>query len=114
MNPNTTGRKLASIQEIAQAAGKPGIGIRMTGSNIDQQRQVASGRADWTLTDAVGGFWDLVVGGFIIQEAGGRFTDLYGNPVTEKTQVALGSNGILHDRLLAILQRHYEGYTGFK
>lgn len=114
INPNTDDPKLQFLLDVKALTGKQGFGIRASGSNIDQQRQVAAGRADWTLTDAVGGFWDLAVEGFIIQEAGGKFTDLHGNPVTEETRVALGSNGVLHDQLLQILQHHYEGYCGFK
>lgn len=112
-NANTSGPKLKFMGMVIQDFGED-IGFRMTGSNIDQQRQVAAGRAEATLTDAVGGFYDLAAGGLIIQEAGGIFTDIFGNPVTKKTQVAIGSNGKNHDELLAIAQECYHNYNGFK
>lgn len=112
-NRNTSPRKLRFMERIIELSGN-NIGFRMTGSNIDQQRQVAAGRALVTLTDAVGGFFDLAVGGFIIEEAGGKFTDIYGTPVTRQTQVAIGSNGRFHEQLCEIAQECYKGYQGFR
>lgn len=90
------------------------LGFRMSGSNIDQEMKVAAGRAELTLTDAVGGFFDLAAGGLAIIEAGGKFTDKNGNPVDEKTQVAVGTNGLIHDAVLEIANKHYRNYLGFK
>lgn len=111
-NARTTAPKLELIKRLQQTYGE--IGIRMTGSNIDQQRQVANGRADITLTDAVGGFHDLAAGALIITEAGGKFTSLDGEPVTESSQLALGSNGLLHDKLLELARECYKEYQGFR
>ena len=86
----------------------------MSGSNIDQQLKVAKGSAELSLTDAVGGFFDLAAGGLAIIEAGGRFTDQNGNPITETTQIAIGTNGQIHDDILEIASKHYQGYQGFK
>lgn len=112
-NNKTSGPKLALIDKLVKLSNG-NLGIRSTGSNIDQQRQVASGRAEVTITDAVGGFFDLAAGGLIIEEAGGKFTDIYGKPVGEQTQVAIGSNGKEHEAILRIAAECYQGYTGFK
>lgn len=112
-NAQTMQPKMTFMQEVVKLGGN-NVGFRMTGSNIDQQRQVAAGRAEATITDAVGGFFDLAAGALMVSEAGGRFTDLEGNPVTMATQVAIGSNGRQHDALLEIAQRAYQGYQGFK
>lgn len=90
------------------------VGLRMTGSNIDQQRQVAMGRGDITITDAVGGFYDLAAGALIIKEAGGEFCDLGGNPVNEKTQVAIGGVKSLVNAILPYLKNLYRDYDGFR
>lgn len=113
-NMKTTGPKLFLLQDIQEATGQ--INLRMTGSNIDQQMRVAMGQAEISITDAVGGFHDLAAGGFCIIEAGGRFTDIYGNAVTPQTQVAIGSNGFSHnhDLILELTQKHYEEYEGFR
>lgn len=113
-NHNTVRSKLGFIEEITTRLAGANLGIRMSGSNIDQQLKVAVGRARLTLTDAVGGFFDLAAGGLAIIEAGGKFTDQHGNPVDESTQLAIGSNGPMHDDVLEILNRHYRDYRGFR
>jgi histidinol-phosphatase len=39
----------------------------------------------------------------IVTEAGGRFTDLSGAPITLKTTSVLASNGMMHAPILAAL-----------
>jgi histidinol-phosphatase len=46
--------------------------------------------------------WDLAPLSVIVEEAGGRFTDLRGEPGIRGGS-ALSSNGLLHDEALAIL-----------
>ncbi|OGE45072.1 hypothetical protein A3B39_03300 [Candidatus Daviesbacteria bacterium RIFCSPLOWO2_01_FULL_37_10] len=111
-NANTSPRKFAFMADLVKLSNN-NLGFRMSGSNIDQQLKVAKGSAEITLTDAVGGFFDLAAGGLAIIEAGGKFTDKFGDPVDETTQVALGTNGTIHDDVLDILTRHYFGYDGF-
>ncbi len=112
-NNNTTPRKLELIKRLVdQSGGK--LGVRMTGSNIDQQRQVSAGRGDLTVTDAVGGFYDLAAGSLIIKEAGGLMVGLDGKDVNEQSQISLAGNKKLVDLVLPILQECYEGYKGFR
>lgn len=87
---------------------------RTQGSSIYLQSLVASGYGDASLNDLVGGFFDIAVGGFMIQEAGGRYTDKDGKPVTPATKVALGSNSLVHDDFLEITHKAYEGYSGLR
>ena len=47
--------------------------------------------------------WDLAALQVIVEEAGGRFTDLGGTP-TPAGGSAVSSNGLLHDRVLATLR----------
>jgi histidinol-phosphatase len=61
---------------------------------------VAEGAVDGAL-DATGvGVWDLAAVQVIVEEAGGRFTDVRGEPRID-TGTAVTSNGLLHDDLLA-------------
>jgi histidinol-phosphatase len=46
---------------------------------------------------------DIAACAAIVSEAGGRFTDLNGAPVTLQTTSVLATNGRLHDPLLAAL-----------
>jgi histidinol-phosphatase len=64
---------------------------------------VAEGKAEIYLeTDLKA--WDLAACKVIVEEAGGRFTDLAGVP-TVHSGTALASNGGLHDAALALLRR---------
>ena len=60
---------------------------------------VAEGAVD-AAVDAVGvSEWDLAAAQVIVEEAGGRFTDLAGEPRIDGG-TAVSSNGLLHDELL--------------
>jgi fructose-1,6-bisphosphatase/inositol monophosphatase family enzyme len=112
-NNKTSGPKLTLMQRLVDIAGG-NLGVRMTGSNIDQQRQVATGRAELTVTDAVGGFFDFS-GRLPIVEAGGKFVDGQTlESVTEQTQVAIGGVPEIVDQVAPHVQEIYRGYTGFK
>lgn len=65
--------------------------------------------------------WDHAGGALLVEEAGGRVTDLFGRPLewTHGATLAanrgiLATNGLLHDRVLAALRQTYEedGWIG--
>ena len=63
---------------------------------------VAEGAVEMSCEPEVS-LWDLAALSVIVEEAGGRFTDLTGNPGPAGGSV-LCSNGRLHDEVLALLQ----------
>jgi len=63
---------------------------------------LASGRIDAVVESDVN-ILDIAALSLIIEEAGGRFTDLEGNPVTLETTSVLASNGPLHKEISACL-----------
>jgi histidinol-phosphatase len=63
---------------------------------------VAEGSADLAVEMEVN-LWDLAVPKLVVEEAGGRFTDLSGRATADGGS-ALSTNGPLHDEALAILQ----------
>jgi len=65
------------------------------------QMLVAEGRCDVSL-DPWGKVWDNAAGQVIVEEAGGRFTDLRGEPRIDQ-DCAIVTNGLLHDEVLARL-----------
>jgi histidinol-phosphatase len=65
------------------------------------QMLVAEGRCDASL-DPWGKPWDLAAGQVIVEEAGGRLTDLRGEPRIDR-DCAIATNGLLHDEVLALL-----------
>ena len=63
---------------------------------------VAEGAADIAAEPELS-LWDLAALVPVVREAGGRFTDVDGLPVTPSTVSALASNGALHDRVVDLL-----------
>jgi histidinol-phosphatase len=64
---------------------------------------VAEGAVDLAVEPEVE-LWDLAAPQVIVEEAGGRFTDLGGTPTPAGGSV-VSTNGLLHDRVLATLAR---------
>jgi histidinol-phosphatase len=64
---------------------------------------VAEGAAE-IACEAVVSLWDLAAPQLIVEEAGGRFTDLGGRHTPDGGD-ALASNGLLHDAALAVVGR---------
>jgi myo-inositol-1(or 4)-monophosphatase len=76
--------------------------IRMLGSAALMLAWVANGRLtcywEYDLSS-----WDISAGALIVQEAGGKFTDLNGTDFTLRTRKMCASNGKIHDELLQVL-----------
>jgi histidinol-phosphatase len=83
------------------AVHRSGMAMRTWGDGYGYAL-VATGRVD-AMVDPIAALWDLAPMPVIISEAGGRFTDLAGNPVADGGN-GLASNGLLHEELLALLQ----------
>lgn len=65
------------------------------------QMLVAEGRCDASL-DPWGKVWDNAASQVIVEEAGGRFTDLRGEPRIDQ-DCAIVTNGLLHEKILGLL-----------
>ncbi len=76
------------------------LGTRRAGSAALDLGYVACGRFDafWEFYLKP---WDTAAGGLLVSEAGGRVTDLFGEPSYREAGHVLASNGIIHDALLA-------------
>ncbi len=76
--------------------------IRMLGSAAIMLAWIANGRltAYWEYDLSS---WDISAGALIIDEAGGQFTDLSGEPFGLTTRKIVASNGKIHDELLGVL-----------
>ena len=62
----------------------------------------AAGRFDgfWELRLST---WDVAAGSLMVVEAGGRVTDLRGQPLRLSKPQIVASNGLIHDEMLHIL-----------
>lgn len=63
---------------------------------------VATGRAD-ACVEPVVALWDIAAIQPVIEEAGGRFTDLEGRPTVQTTRV-VATNGLVHDEVLRLVR----------
>lgn len=60
---------------------------------------VARGKLD-ALIDVKIKIWDVAAPAVIIEEAGGKFTDLYGRAINRDVTSVVATNGLLHDEVL--------------
>ncbi|HSE94203.1 MAG TPA: inositol monophosphatase family protein [Methylomirabilota bacterium] len=77
--------------------------VRRLGSAVIDFAWVAAGRYDgfWELTL---GAWDAAAGALLVEEAGGRVTDLGGGPLDLDRPAIVATNGRIHDEVLAVLK----------
>jgi myo-inositol-1(or 4)-monophosphatase len=90
-------------------AFKPSVRVILTGSIAFKLSQVAAGEGDATFTLTPKNEWDVCAGTLLVEEAGGRVSDLDGRPVIFNQPSPLRpalvvSNGILHEGLLALIR----------
>lgn len=125
--PTSAAYRLAESMEAAhgnrelQRGIAEALGLRKPPLQIDSQAKygaVASGaatlylRLPWTrVPEYKENIWDHAAGAIVIEEAGGRVTDVTGKPLDFKTGTKMvgnrgivASNGLLHDQVLALLQ----------
>lgn len=78
-------------------------GVQRMGSAVLYLCYVAAGRLDgyWELRVSP---WDAAAGALIVEEAGGRVTDLTGAPLDLNHPKIVASNGQIHDEMLAVLR----------
>ena len=67
---------------------------------------VAEGSADLAV-EPIMNLWDNAALQVVVEEAGGRFTDLENRPRSDGGN-AVSTNGLLHDEVLAVLARRHE------
>jgi myo-inositol-1(or 4)-monophosphatase len=81
-------------------------GARSLGSPALCLAYVAAGRVDAFLERDATYAWDVAAGSLLISEAGGRCEDLDGGPLNLTHGIAnvLGTNGLLHEELAALIR----------
>lgn len=95
-----------TLRQIEAFFLKPIRGIRRTGSAALDICYVACGRLDgfWELRLSP---WDYGAGSLIVQEAGGRVTDVVGKPLSLFMNNACASNGRIHEAMLAVTREEF-------
>jgi len=80
--------------------------VRRLGSAAIDLCYVAAGRLDGFWEQSLHP-WDVAAGALIIQEAGGRVTDLAGGPYSSRAGNLVATNGHIHDAMVAIIQNFF-------
>ena len=77
--------------------------VRRLGSALLDIAYVAAGRFEgfWELTLSP---WDVAAAAILVEEAGGRVTDLNGGPVDIDRPRIVATNGRIHDQVLSVLK----------
>jgi myo-inositol-1(or 4)-monophosphatase len=85
-------------------------GVRRTGSAAIDLAYVAAGRLDFYWEFGLKP-WDVAAGALLVSEAGGRVSQMRGNPhsVTASDDV-LADNGVLHEEILGLFAGIFQGY----
>jgi myo-inositol-1(or 4)-monophosphatase len=76
-----------------------GIPVRRLGSAAMDLCWVAAGRFDGFYEHNLSA-WDTAAGFLLVEEAGGKVTDFYGNPYSPYQRQLLATNGKIHDEML--------------
>ena len=82
---------------------RKGVPVRRLGSAAIDLCWVAAGRFDGFFEHKLNA-WDSAAGFLIIEEAGGKVTDLNGDYYNPYQPGIIASNGIIHDELLAVIK----------
>ncbi|MGH2567481.1 MAG: inositol monophosphatase family protein [Bacteroidota bacterium] len=102
--PYDIGSKTDSIVVHFENFLKEAQAVRRLGSAALDLCYVAAGRFDGYWEHSLNP-WDMAAGVLLVQEAGGKYTDLKGFPSTIYQKSVLATNGMLHDRMVEVLRR---------
>jgi len=100
-NPN-----IRFFHELAQTAH----GVRRGGSAAIDLAYVACGRLEgfWEIGLSP---WDIAAGVLLVEEAGGRRSDMLGGPHDIRSPHMLTDNGLIHDEVIGVFQALWRGET---
>ncbi|MDP2630850.1 MAG: inositol monophosphatase family protein [Candidatus Uhrbacteria bacterium] len=77
--------------------------IRIMGCSALHLARLASGTIDAYIKTTFN-YWDIAAGVVLIQEAGGRVSDLAGKPLQEGSRGIIASNGSLHSQCIRLVE----------
>ena len=83
-------------------------GMRSLGSAALELCAVADGSADAYVHPSLRA-WDTAAAGLIVEEAGGRVTEMDGSPAWWQGTTCLASNGLAHEPLLELIRQSSSG-----
>lgn len=94
-----TGSNIAHTGALMRRA----IEVRVLGAAALHLAYVAAGRLEAFWEPGLNP-WDIAAGALLVEEAGGRITDMRGGKFHLECRDVLGTNGAVHDEMLELLQ----------
>ncbi len=94
-----SGRNIPEIERLMRTA----IEVRILGAAALHLAYVAAGRIAAFWEPGLNA-WDIAAGALLVQEAGGRITDMHGRPFHVDCRDVLATNGRVHDEMLRLLK----------
>jgi len=80
-----------------------GMHMRMSGCGFSDITLVAGGKFD-VLFNIKTNIWDFFPGVLLVEEAGGKVTDIKGEKINIKSTSVLATNGVAHEEMLILLK----------
>jgi myo-inositol-1(or 4)-monophosphatase len=105
--PYSVQRDPAALVELFGEFLKVSRAVRRLGSAAIDLCYVAAGRLDGFWEQSLHP-WDVAAGALIIQEAGGRVTDLAGGPYSSRAGNLIASNGHIHDAMVRTIGSFFD------
>lgn len=93
--------------EIFERFVRKGVPVRRLGSAAIDLCWVAAGRFDGFFEHKLEA-WDSAAGYLIVEEAGGKVTDLQGNKFSVYQHKILATNGKIHEEMIGVIAGHIE------
>ncbi len=97
-NIRETGENVHQIGRLLRTA----MEVRMMGSAALNLAYVAAGRLAAFWEQGLN-LWDIAGGSLLVEEAGGRITDMHGRPFRPDCSDVLATNGRVHQEMVALL-----------
>lgn len=88
--------------EMFERFVRKGVPVRRIGSAAIDLCWVAAGRFDGFFEQKLEA-WDSAAGFLMVTEAGGKVTDHSGNPFSPYQHALLATNGLIHDKMLEVI-----------
>jgi myo-inositol-1(or 4)-monophosphatase len=83
-------------------------GVRRCGSAAIDLAYVACGRLDAFWEFGLNP-WDMAAGLLLIEEAGGKYSGMHGEPHRLDGANVVGNNGLIHDEILGLFEEIFSG-----
>lgn len=93
--------RVATLKIIEKMFGEV-MRMRVYGSSLAQMSYIATGKAD-AFFDVSIKPWDFLPAVLLIEEAGGKVTDIKGGEITPESTSVIATNGKVHDQILKLL-----------